>query len=492
MIVTDEPNRLNDYLSAVRSAGETADRRAEIAWLDYLGNLERERGDEPLAVQQAGAQFLGGLLSDESVSRDTSLAAEQDAQLGFAVYRAADRAQRNIRADQQASFLEAMALRENAIETAAQDITANPQAQRALDAGLAGIWRDLVNLGPREGFSLGEIAVPPDATRAGALSADEANRHYQSVSDRAVEAIVWGQWRDSTQDEDTANELLGAFPQLREDQRARLGQRMRAARTAGELHASRTRATGEMEARGAVGAARGSSAAEGFELLGAGLLRADWLATNNGVLDHPDRAVLRVAVTTASRQDEPATLADLTHVAEDADPAEFAERAARSVRAGEITPASYATLIARNRAADPAPHRGEYLRLRNGLAALVPPESAAHVALAVPRDAALDEFDRWRRGNPQATAGEARKTADEIMTRARLRGWEEARARLTPPIEHAGSIEALSLADIATMQHGVVRAFAAGGLDREQAVARLAALNDWRDAVALRPVRSER
>jgi hypothetical protein len=491
MMTPENPNDpLTNYLSAVRGAGETAERRGEIAWLEYLGALERERGDQPLAIRKAGAQFLGGLLNDESLAQDPSLAAEQESQLGYAVYRAADRAQRNIRADQDASFLEAMALRENAIEAAAQDITVNPQAQRALDAGLAGVWRDLVNLGPREGFTLGEIAVPQDATRAGALSADEANRRYQAVSDRAVEAIVWGQFQVLPRDED-ATGLLDAFPQLREDQRARLSERMRAASAALDIQTSQTRAGRELDARGAVGEAHGAASAEGFALLRAGALRADWLAEHGGALDRANLSVLQAAVTAPPAQDERATLAALSHAAEDADPGEFAARAAQPVRAGRLTAASYQALLARNGAAEPAPHRTEYLRLRDGLSALAPRESAAREALAAPRDAALDEFERWRSANPQATPGEARKAADEVMTRARSLAWERARARLEPPAGFGGAIEALTIDDLTALQRASVAALDAGQLAPNQAVARLRAIDEWRSALMLSPTRGE-
>jgi hypothetical protein len=483
---------MSDYLSAVRGAGESADRRAEIAWLQYLGELEQGHGDQPVAVQQAGAQFLSGLLNDESVARDTSAAAEQDAQLGFAVYRAANRAQRSIRADQQASFLEAMELRQNAIEAAAQDITVNPQAQRALDAGLAGVWRDLVNLGPREGFTLGEIAVPPDATRAGFLSAEDANRHYQSVSDRAVEAIAWGQWQASAQDEDSANELLSAFPQLREDQRARLGQRMRDAVAAADIQFSRMRVTGEGEARNAVDASRGGAVGEGFELLAGDALRADWLAEQDGALRPEDQLVLRRAVAGTAGRDDRAKFAALTQAAEDSDRDEFAIRAARAVDEGRLTPASYAALVARNRAAEKAPHRGDYLRMRDAFAALARPESTAHQTLAAPRDAALDEFDRWRRANPQATPGEARKTADEIMTRTRLHAWERASMRLAPPIGFADETGALTQHDLAMLQRAAVAALVAGQLTFDEVDARLLALDEWRSVLTLKPVRGER
>ncbi|MCC6718401.1 MAG: hypothetical protein IT555_11005 [Acetobacteraceae bacterium] len=330
-----------------------------------------------------------------------------------------------------------------------------------------------------------------EALEAGFLRPDRADALLRRFPRDIDRARVRGMIRLQPAAAARAIESPSEFPHLDDEDRVELGgQALNAAREV-EDAAFAEAATAERDQW----AALTSNAAAGMKdwWAAAATPGTDRLALVQGLDDARDflspasyevaRQVLRTGGATV---DSPDAVADLLPRAATDEPDKFRRDAERAVAERRITPARFNDLLARNEAATgDTPQARGFRAGREALAEAFEPGAAADVpelagGLTRARTAAMADFDAWHDRNPQATAAEVRRAADEIAGMHRPGAVAAGRASLPMPYAFEGWGETVDNDVIDAAEEALLGDLEAGTLDRAEMARAMRVIDAWR------------
>lgn len=180
-----------------RAAVDTAARRLEITARERLQQLAEAHPADPEAFNGQAQAYRDSLLAGLPERIRPVVAQRFDAMALPVAQQVREGLRRRVADDALATFQAALPGRIADIERAAGQAVADPQAARALAVLEDQTVAELVALGPREAFRIGNRQYPADPSRAGALSAADVARQMQAIERARTEAAVVAAWRQA-------------------------------------------------------------------------------------------------------------------------------------------------------------------------------------------------------------------------------------------------------------------------------------------------------
>jgi soluble lytic murein transglycosylase-like protein len=166
-----------------RAAADIAARRLEIEAEQTLQRLLEEHRADPDGFNAAAAAWRNGAAERLPPAIRASFLTRFDARALPYSAQVREGLRRRLADDALATFVEAEPARRAAIERAAGQAVTDPAAAAALRAEEQHYLAQLVALGPREAFRIGDRQYPADPSRAGVLSAAEIAGRWQQVEE---------------------------------------------------------------------------------------------------------------------------------------------------------------------------------------------------------------------------------------------------------------------------------------------------------------------
>lgn len=477
-----------------RGALEAGARRLEIGARDRVADLARTYGDDPAAFEREAAAYREGIAGSLPMDGRARFTMAFDGLARPYLNQARRNADLRVARERTETFDQAWTARSEAVRRLAGNASLDRDAAAGLSGELVAARTEILAMGPRETFELNGVRYEADPSRAGALTPRQITQRLADLEDMATDEAVLGDFRRGPGSRQWVDDFrrTGEASGLAPERVERLQRRMLAEIDARERSRNRDRETGEAAARPATIDEQAQTARGGFDLMRQGALEPGWVDQNRARLMPADYRVLRRAADSGplASADAPDMLAELQADVESEDPFAFAARAARAVESGRLTPASYAALVDRNRAASVQPEtpaRRGRARVRDTMAPRAGASGVIERVAGEVRGEALGEFDDWRQANPNATTAETAQATEAISQRARGRAWERASAALPLPRGYTGARESIQPADVDRVEQETIAALDARTLPRAEAVRRLRELRQWRQAMAWRP-----
>jgi len=231
---------------------------------------------------------------------------------------------------------------------------------------------------------------------------------------------------------------------------------------------------------------------EGFTRLHRGELSYEWLQQNRGNLNSNDYRALLRGLRGENATDRSEAVIDLTEQLDTLAPEDFQRQAGAALRGGELRVETYRSLVERNRQArrDDTPssaYRQGRAYVHDGLDPGALGSGPQEMGLRLGRARALQEFDEWSAGNPQADADTAMRQADTIVRRYQIARGTEMRIGLPLPYGYAGERTGVDLGALEASRGRIAADLDAGTINQARAAREWEFLDRWEASMPRTP-----